>query len=46
MLDPGAMMHQQAGTGIWHCNTPKNEHNQQHKKVAMNKHNKNWQQAQ
>ncbi len=23
-VDPGAMMHQQAGTGIWHGDTPKN----------------------
>jgi hypothetical protein len=23
ILDPGAMMHQQAGTGIWCCNMPK-----------------------
>jgi hypothetical protein len=23
ILDPGAMMHQWAGTGIWHCDTPK-----------------------
>ena len=36
-------MHQQAGTGIWHRNTPKNVQKQQHKKVARNKHNRNWQ---
>ncbi len=24
ILDPGVMMHQWAGTGIWHCNMPKN----------------------
>jgi hypothetical protein len=43
ILDPGAMMHQQAGTGIWHCNMPKNVQKQQHKKVARNKCNRNWQ---
>jgi hypothetical protein len=36
-------MHQWAGTGIWHCNTPKYGKKQQHKKVARNKHNRNWQ---
>jgi hypothetical protein len=36
-------MHQRAGTGIWHCNTPKNTQKQQHKKVKRNKRNKNWQ---
>ncbi len=36
-------MHQRAGTGIWHRNTPKNVQKQQHKKVARNKHNRNWQ---
>jgi hypothetical protein len=41
--DPGAIMHQQAGTGIWHCDTPKNTQKQQHKKVARNKCNRNWQ---
>ena len=34
---------QQAGTGIWHCDTPMNAQKQQHKKVARNKHNRNWQ---
>jgi hypothetical protein len=34
---------QQAGTGILHCDMPKNVQKQQHKKVARNKHNKNWQ---
>jgi hypothetical protein len=34
---------QQAVTGIWHCNTPKNVQKQQHKKVARNKCNRNWQ---
>jgi hypothetical protein len=43
ILDPGATMHHQAGTGIWHCNTPKNVQKQQHKKVARNKRNRNWQ---
>ncbi len=43
ILDPGATMHQRAGTGIWHHNTPKNVQKQQHKKVARNKCNKNWQ---
>jgi hypothetical protein len=43
ILDLGAMMHQWAGTGIWHCNMPKNTQKQQHKKVARNKRNRNWQ---
>jgi hypothetical protein len=43
ILDPGAMMHQWAETGIWHCNELKNTEKQQHKKVARNKCNKNWQ---
>jgi hypothetical protein len=43
ILDPGAIMHQQTGTGIWRCDTPKNTQKQQHKKVARNKRNKNWQ---
>jgi hypothetical protein len=43
ILDPGATMHQRAGTGIWHHNTPKNVQKQQHKKVARNKRNRNWQ---
>jgi hypothetical protein len=34
-------MHQQAGTGIWHCNTPRNTQKQQHKKAARNKRNRN-----
>jgi hypothetical protein len=34
---------QQAGTGIWHCGTPKNAQKQQHKKIARNKHNRNLQ---
>jgi hypothetical protein len=36
-------MHQQAGTGIWHCNMPRNTQKQQHKKAARNKRNRNWQ---
>jgi hypothetical protein len=40
ILDPGAMMYQRAGTGIWHCNTQKNTQKQQHKKVARKKHNR------
>jgi hypothetical protein len=43
VLDPGATMHQWAGTGIWHCNTPKYGQKQQHKKAARNKQNRNWQ---
>jgi hypothetical protein len=43
ILDPGAIIHQWAGTGIWHRDTPKNTQKQQHKKAARNKHNKNWQ---
>ena len=34
---------QQAGTGIWHCDTPKNAQKLQHKTVARNKRNRNWQ---
>ncbi len=34
---------QQAGTGIWHCDMPKDAQKQQHKKVATNKRNRNWQ---
>ncbi len=43
ILDTRAMMHQWAGTVIWHCNMPKNVQKQQHKKVARNKRNMNWQ---
>jgi hypothetical protein len=43
ILDPGAMMHQWAGAGIWHRNTPKKTQKQQHKNVARNKRNRNWQ---
>jgi hypothetical protein len=34
---------QQAGTGIWHCDMPKNAQKQQHKKVTRNKRSRNWQ---
>jgi hypothetical protein len=43
ILDPGATMHQWAGTGIWHCDTPKSTQKQQHKKVARNNRKRNWQ---
>jgi hypothetical protein len=43
ILDPGATIHQQARTGIWHCNTPRYTQKQQHKKAARNKCNRNWQ---
>jgi hypothetical protein len=36
-------MHQQAEPSIWHCDMPKNVQRQQHKKVARNKCNRNWQ---
>jgi hypothetical protein len=42
-LDLGVSMHQQAGTGIWHHDTPRNTQKQQHKKAARNKRNRNWQ---
>ncbi len=42
ILDPGATMHQKAGTG-WHHDTPRNTQKQQHKKAARNKHHRNWQ---
>jgi hypothetical protein len=34
---------QQAGTGIWHCDMPKNVQKQQCKKVTRNKCNRIWQ---
>jgi hypothetical protein len=34
---------QRAGTGIWLRDMPKNVQKQQHKKVARNKRNRNWQ---
>ncbi len=43
ILDLGATMHQQVGTGIWHHNAPRNTQKQQHKKVTRNKCNMNWQ---
>jgi hypothetical protein len=36
-------INQQAGTGIWRFGLPKDAQKQQHKKVARNKHNRNWQ---
>jgi hypothetical protein len=41
--NPGATMHQWAGAGIWRHGTPKDAQKQQHKKVARNKCNRNWQ---
>jgi hypothetical protein len=43
ILDPGATMHQHAGTGIWRRAMLRNTQKQQHKKIARNKHNRNWQ---
>jgi hypothetical protein len=43
ILDPGATMHQWARTGIWCCDMLRNAQKQQHKKVAGNKCNRNWQ---
>jgi hypothetical protein len=43
ILDPGATMHQQAGTGIWCHDMPKNVQKQQHKQVARSKRNRNGQ---
>jgi hypothetical protein len=43
VLDPGATMHQQAGTGMWHCDMPRNTQKQQHNKATRNKCNRNWQ---
>jgi hypothetical protein len=43
ILDLGARMHQWAGIGRWHCGRPRNTQKQQHKKVARNKCNRNWQ---
>jgi hypothetical protein len=36
-------MHQQAGNGIWHCDTTKKAQTKQYKKVAGEKSNMNWQ---
>ncbi len=43
ILDPGATMHQQAGTGIWLCDTKKKPPKKQNKKVARDYSNLNWQ---
>jgi predicted unusual protein kinase regulating ubiquinone biosynthesis (AarF/ABC1/UbiB family) len=43
ILDPGATKHHQAGTGIWHCDTPRRAQKQHYKKVAEYKSNANWQ---
>ncbi len=43
ILDPGATRHQQAETGIWHCDTPRKAQKQYYKKVAKYKSNANWQ---
>ncbi len=43
IIDPGATMHQHAGTGIWPRNMTRNTQKQQHKKAAINKRNRNWQ---
>jgi hypothetical protein len=43
ILDPGATMHQRAGTGTWRHDAPRNTQKQHHKKVARNKHKGNWQ---
>ncbi len=43
ILDPEATMHQRAGTGIWHCDMLQYVQKQQHKIVARNKRNRNWQ---
>jgi hypothetical protein len=43
ILDPGATLHQWAGTDIWHRDTSKYGQKQQQEKVARNKRNRNWQ---
>jgi hypothetical protein len=43
ILDPGVTMHQWAGTGIWHLDTPNYGQKKQYKKVARNKRKRNWQ---
>jgi hypothetical protein len=43
ILDPGATRHQQAGTGIWHCDMPRKAQKQHYKKVSKNKRKTNWQ---
>ncbi len=41
--DCGATMHQQAGTGFWHHDTPKKAQKQHHKKIAGKQRSRNWQ---
>jgi hypothetical protein len=43
ILDPGATLHQQAGIGIWHCDTTNKMQIKQKKKVARDKSNINRQ---
>ena len=43
ILDPGATRHQQAGTGIWHRDTPRKAQKQHYKKVTKYKSNTNLQ---
>jgi hypothetical protein len=43
ILDPGARMHQRAGTGIWCHDTTKKAQKQYCKKVAKYKNNGSWQ---
>jgi len=43
ILDPGATRHQQAGSGIWHHDTPRKDQKQHYKKVTKYKSNANWQ---
>ncbi len=43
ILDLVATTQQWSGTGIWRHNAPRNTQKHQHKKVARNKHNRNWQ---
>jgi hypothetical protein len=42
MFDPGTTMHQQAGTGIWHCDMSKKALKNQKKKVVRDKRKVNW----
>jgi hypothetical protein len=43
ILDPGATVHQQAGTGIWHRDTKKKPSKKWNKKVDRDHSNVNWQ---
>jgi hypothetical protein len=43
ILNPGATMHQRAGTGIWCWDMPQNTQKQQRKRFTRNKRNRNWQ---